>query len=182
MILSAKEREALKKLGPDHNFYRPEVRKLWIDQVISRMNGLPKFGPILYGLGDENGVDLSAGYGPSDLASFRDFLRKKYGTVAKLNQEWETSYSDFSQVPHRPLADSLKDGKYPEWNDHHEYMERMFADMHHVSAEEIKKLDPRAKVGLEGTFGRHNLEDMMAKLDWWGPYTNPVEDEVLRSL
>lgn len=182
MMLSSRERNELKKLGDDQSFYRPEVQKLWKDQVIERMKGLPKYAPVLYSLGDENVMSLAAGYGPSDLPAFRAFLKKKYGSIEKLNQEWESHYASFDQIEHRPQAQSLKEKKFVEWNDHNEYMEQMFADVHHVSAEIIKGLDPRAKVGLEGTFGGHNIEKMMEKLDWWGPYTNPIEDEVLRSL
>ncbi|OQA88999.1 MAG: Beta-galactosidase [Lentisphaerae bacterium ADurb.Bin242] len=182
MMLSPRERDELKKLGDDQSFYRPEVRKLWKDQVVERMKGLPKYAPVLYSLGDENVLNLAAGYGPSDLPAFRAFLKKKYGTVDRLNKEWESQHASFDSIEHRPQEQSLKEKKFVEWNDHNEYMEQMFADVHHYSAEIIKGIDSRAKVGLEGTFGGHNIEKMMEKLDWWGPYSNPIEDEVLRSL
>ncbi|MBE6378511.1 MAG: hypothetical protein E7051_06820 [Lentisphaerae bacterium] len=174
--------KALAKLGGDHNFYRPEVQQIWKDYVHCRMKGLPRFSPLLYSLGDENGNTLSAGFGASDLKSFRNCLKQKYGTVGKLNAQWGSSYSDFDAVPHRPLAVTEKENNAPEWNDHYEYMEKMFADIHHFCAAEIRKLDPNAKVGLEGTFGNHNIELMMDKLDWWGPYSNLLEDELIRSL
>ena len=99
-----------------------------------------------------------------------------------MNREWKDNYKSFAEVPHLPLADALTAGKPAAWNDHLEYMERMYADIHHLYAQEIRKLDPLAKVGLEGTFGGDNFEQMMDGLDWWGPYSNLVEDEVLRSF
>ncbi|MBE6377074.1 MAG: hypothetical protein E7050_11530 [Lentisphaerae bacterium] len=174
--------KALAKLGGDHNFYRPEVQQIWKDYVHFRMKGLPRFSPLLYSLGDENGNTLSAGFGPSDLKSFRNYLKQKYGSIDKLNSQWGSSYLNFDVVPHRPLAVTEKENNAPEWNDHYEYMEKMFADVHHFCADEIRKLDPDAKVGLEGTFGNHNIELMMDKLDWWGPYSNLLEDELIRSL
>lgn len=181
--LSSKEiQEEFKALGDDHSFARPEVRDLIVKQVAWRMRELPKYGPILYSLGDENGNSTSSGYGPSDLPAFRRFLEKKYQSIANLNREWKDNYKSFADVPHLPLADALAAGKPAAWNDHLEYMERMYADIHHLYAQEIRKLDPLAKVGLEGTFGGDNFEQMMDGLDWWGPYSNLVEDEVLRSL
>ncbi len=99
-----------------------------------------------------------------------------------MNREWKSQYPAFGEVPHMPLAEALAAGKPAAWNDHLEYMEKMYADIHHLYAQEIRKQDPLAKVGLEGTFGGDNFEQMLDGLDWWGPYSNLVEDEVLRSL
>lgn len=181
--LSSKElQEAYAALGDDQSFARPEVRELVVRQTEYRMRDLAKYGPPLYSLGDENGNNTSSGYGPSDLQGFRAFVRGKYVQIAHLNREWRADYADFDAVPHLPLEEALKAGNPAAWNDHLEYMERMYADIHHLYADEIRKHDPHARVGLEGTFGGDNFEQMMEKLDWWGPYSNLVEDEVLRSL
>ncbi len=180
-ILTAQEAKEAAKLK-DMSFYNPAARDIWTRQVLRKLDGVIRVSPILYSLGDENGVNFAAGYGTSDLPAFRTFLKKKYGTIANLNENWKRSYKTFDEVPHRDLTLSLKDKSYPEWNDHIEYMERQFADIHHYTADLIKSKDPHAKVGLEGTFGNHNIEQMMEKLDWWGPYSNMLEDQLLRSL
>ena len=166
----------------DMSIYNPVMREKWKNYVLKRLDKIINFSPILYSLGDENVFNYYAGYGASDLPAFRAFLQKKYKTIGNLNANWKTSYADFNVVPNRALSVSLKDKNYPEWNDHIEYMEKQFADIHHFSAELIKSKAPYAKVGLEGTFGNINFELMMDKLDWWGPYTNILEDQVLRSL
>ena len=180
-ILSGAESKEIKKYN-DQSFYNPVIKEIWRKQVESRLDGLPELSPILYSLGDENVLNRNAGYGPSDLPAFRKFVAKKYGTIAKLNANWGTSYKSFDEVPHRDLSVSLKEKRFAEWNDHNEYMEQMFADIHHYTAKLIKAKDPHARVGLEGTFGGHNIELMMEGLDWWGPYSNMLEDQVLRSL
>ena len=180
-FLTAKE--AKKASGiQDQSFYNPEIQKLWKEQIAERMKGLTELSPVLYSLGDENVLNRDSGYGASDLPAFRKFLEQKYGSIAKLNENWGTAYGSFAEVPNRTLAESSKDGKFAEWNDHNEYMERQFADLHHYSAKIIKQMDPFAKVGLEGTYGGHDIELMMEGLDWWGPYTRPLEDQLLRSL
>ncbi len=178
---STKEAKEARKVT-DMSIYNPEMRKKWKAYVLKRLDEVINCSPILYSLGDENVLNYYAGYGASDLPAFRAFLKKKYKTIANLNANWNTAYADFNAVPNRDLSVSLKEKSYPEWNDHIEYMEQQFADIHHYTAALIKSKAPFAKVGLEGTFGNINFELMMDKLDWWGPYTNILEDQVLRSL
>ena len=172
--------DKVKDLNDDECYYRPEVKALWMEGIRYRIQNLPKYGPPIYSLGDENCFKFSAGYGPSDLKYFREFLSKKYGSIEKLNREWKSNYKQFDEVPHPALGEEKKTGNYVAWNDHHEYMEKMFSDIHSDCAAEIKKIDPLAKVGTEGTFGGHDLELTMEKLDYWGPYTSMIEDEVVR--
>lgn len=43
-----------------------------------------------------------SGYSPEEERGFRDFLRRKYGTLAALNARWETAYADWAEIrsPH----------------------------------------------------------------------------------
>jgi len=170
------------KLGGDHSLARPEVRDLLVKQVRERMQNLPPLKPPLYSLGDENILELDCGYGTSDLQGFRDFVKTKYLSIESLNREWESNYADFAEVPHERAEEALRSGNSAAWNDHLEYLEKMFADAHHLCAAEIRQLDPQACIGLEGTFNGLHIEQIMEKLDWWGPYYHLVENEVLRSL
>lgn len=177
-----KERaKEVEKLKGDECFYRPEVQELWKAGIEHRMTNLPKYGPAIYNLGDENFVDTSGGYGPSDLQYFREFLRKKYGSIEQLNHNWRTSYKDFSEVLHIPQKTARDSGNYPAWGDHRSYMETMYADCHAFLADEIRKYDPGALVGAEGSVPG-DLEKTIGTLEYWGPYSDTVEDEVLRSF
>jgi len=62
-----------------------------------------RFHPISYSLGDE----ISSGffsdpfdfdYSPVMLKGFREWLKKSYGDLARLNRQWGTRYSDWEQV------------------------------------------------------------------------------------
>ncbi|RYG27477.1 glycosyl hydrolase family protein, partial [bacterium] len=46
-------------------------------------------------------------YGPASDRSFRDFLRKKYGSVAKVNSRWGTKHADWNAVHAPELAEFL---------------------------------------------------------------------------
>lgn len=180
-FINSKLTPQAKALKNDMNFYRPETRKLWKDAIEYRISLVPKVHTAVYSLGDENGFNYEAGFGPSDLASFRKFIAKKYGTIAKYNQEHKTRYKSFAQVPHLTLKDAKAQGNYPAWFDHREYMERMYADVHNFAREVIRKKDPHAIVGSEGS-EPGNLELSIEKMDFWGPYNNTMFSEALRSF
>ena len=180
-FLGKEDLGAAKALGDDHCFYRPEVQALWRSGLRQRISGLPRHSPVIYSLGDENHFDVEAGFGPHDLKYFRDFVARQYGSVEALNREWDSAYKDFSEVPHLTLHEALALTNYPAWFDHRQYMEQMYADTHHFCRDVIRECDPRAVVGAEGSVPG-DMELTMGKLDFWGPYSNLVEDEVLRSL
>ncbi len=180
-FLPSKFSKDLKALNGDHCFYRPEVQKLWAEGIRNRMINLPKYSAAVYNLGDENHLDLESGYGPYDLIYFRKFLEKKYKTIKNLNYNYKSNYKSFDEVPHMPLKEAKDKAIYPAWNDHREYIEQMYADAHAFLREEIRKYDPEAKVGAEGS-EPGNLELTMKTLEYWGPYSNLVGDELLRSF
>ena len=180
-LYSEEDQAEAKRLRDDSCFYRPEVMKLYQTGIQKGMRHVPKYGPPVYSLGDENNLDTSAGYGPSDEQYFREFLTGKYKDVAALNKAWKTEYPGFDAVPHIPMAEALKAGNYPAWNDHQEYIEKMYADMHHFCAAEIKKIDPKAKVGSEGSMPG-DLELTSSKMEFWGPYRDLLGDEAMRSF
>lgn len=180
-FLPSKLRPAQKALNGDENIYRPEVRKLWAAGIKARMKNLPKYSTAIYNLGDENELELGAGYGPSDLIYFRKFIKEKYKTIANLNYNYKSNYKSFDEVPHMPLKEARDKGIYPAWRDHRAYMEKMYADHHAWLRKEIRKYDPNAVVGAEGSVPGE-IELTMKELEYWGPYSNVVGDELLRSF
>ena len=177
-----REAEAKRKaLKGDLCFYRPEVQRLWADGIRHRIGNLPKCAPPFYNLGDENGLVVTSGFGEYDDFYFREFLKAKYGTVENLNRNWRTNCADFASVPHLKPEEAKRIGNLAAWGDHRAYIEKMYADIHNFCRREIRKYDPGAPVGAEGS-EPGNLEQTFAELEFWGPYSNLVEDEVLRSL
>ena len=181
VFLNSQLGKRVKDFKGDMNFYRPEVQKLWRDAVEYRTSVVPKVYTSVYSLGDENGFNYEAGFGASDLASFRKFVAKKYGTIAKYNQEHKTSYKSFDEVPHLTLKAAKESGNYPAWFDHREYMERMYADVHNFARKVIREKQPDAIVGSEGS-EPGNLELSIEEMDFWGPYNNTMFSEALRSF
>lgn len=174
-------KQMAKKIEGDESIYRPEVKDVWRAVIKFRMENLPKYGIPFYNLGDENGFSYEAGYGKSDLKYFRQFLAERYGTITNYNYNHKSSYKSFDEVPHLSLAEAKNSGNYAAWRDHRAYMEKVYADTHSFLRDEIRKYDPNAKVGAEGSVPGE-LELTMGPLEFWGPYSELIGDELLRSL
>ncbi len=174
-------KQKAKAIEGDESIYRPEVQAVWREVVKFRIQNLPKYGIPFYNLGDENGFSYEAGYGKSDLKYFRVFLAERYGTIENYNYNHNSSYKSFDEVPHLTLAEAKNSGNYAAWRDHRAYMEKIYADTHAFLRNEIRKYDPNAKVGAEGSVPGE-LELTMGPLEFWGPYSELIGDELLRSL
>ena len=180
-FLPSNMRKEQKAVEGDECFYRPEVKRLWTEGIKYRMKNLPKYSAAIYNLGDENSLDEESCFGPSDDKYFREFLKQKYKTIKNLNYNYRSNYKSFDEVPHMKLADAKKSGNFPAWRDHRAYVEKMYADIHAFLRDEIRKYDPNAIVGAEGS-EPGDLELTMGPLEFWGPYSNLVGDELLRSF
>ncbi len=177
-----KDREAAATAAAgDGSFYNPNVQAHARSYLLEKLEGVPEMGPPLYNLGDENNYTYEAGYTPSDEAAYRRLLQEWYGDINTLNREWGTSYADFASVSHPRPSEVRKNRLYPHWYAHRRFMERQYADAHHFMADQIRELDPHAVIGAEGAMPG-DLELTVSKLDYWGPYTDPVNDELLRAV
>ncbi len=179
--LSMTKEEVEKATAGDGSIYNPAVRALWKENIARRINGVPRVGPMVYSLGDENNFSYDAGYSPADTVEYRKFLQRSYGTIEKLNQEWSAHFTSFDAVPNYSPQELRDKRLFPAWNDHRSFIEKEYADVHHFLSQTIKEIDPHALVGAEGS-QPGNLEQTIDDLEFWGPYSNAVNDELLRSI
>ena len=179
--LSMTKEEIEQATADDGSIYNPAVRDFWKKNIARRLKGVPQVGPMVYSLGDENHFSYDAGYSPADTVEFKKFLQRRYGTIEKLNQERGTQYPNFDAVPNFSPAQLRDNQNFPAWYDHRSFMEKQYADVHHFLARQIKQIDPHALVGAEGSVPG-NLEVTLKGLDFWGPYSDDVMNELLRSI
>lgn len=180
-FLPQSERSNLAAIGEDQSIYNPKARELWEKGIAWRITNLPSYGPAFYNLGDENFFDYNTGFSPSEGLEYRKFLERRYGSIYRLNAAHHTSYASFADVPHLSPSEAKEKKLFPAWFDHRQFMEKQYADLHHFLAAEIKKHDPQALVGAEGSVPG-DLEMSIDGLEFWGPYSDLVMDEVLRSI
>lgn len=159
----------------DYCFYRPNVQEYWKEKAGQMIRELK---PALYDLGDELRFSYQAGYSKFDNFYFRQFLKQEYGTIQELNANWKTTYASFEEIP---VVEGKNPKNFAAWGDHRAYMEKMYADGLAFLRREIQKLDPGAYVGMEGS-ACGDIELTMGQLEYYGPYSHCVHDEVMRSF
>lgn len=174
-------RAAAEKLGDEVNPYDPAVRELIEDYFTREVERVVPYGVSVWDLGDECAVVYDAGHGPKDRKPFADFLRRKYGSIEAFNRIRSLACRSFDEAPHLTVQEALKRKDHAAWLDHIEYMDRMYADSFQIFADIIRRYDPRARIGAEGS-DPGDLELTVKNLDFWGPYRNLVSDETLRNV
>ncbi len=168
-------------VSPDLNPYRPEVREYLLAGFEQKVRETVPYGVSVWSLGDECGYSDSVGFGEKSRVYFDDFLKYKYGTIANFNAVHGTACTDFPDVPHKTVQQSVKDADWASWYDQVQYAEKMYSDLYQFLSKAIKKYDPKARVGAEGS-AAGDLEQTVAGLEFWGPYRSLVNDELLRNI
>lgn len=161
--------------------YNPELQAAATKSVLDRIKNVIPYGPSLYSLGDENYYDEKGGFSPWGQKSFRALLQRQYGDLRTLNSAWGTDYASFEAVELLPDDQALKQGLWPMVHEHQSFNEEEYADYHHLLREAIRKADPGAWVGAEGSVPG-DLEKTVAGMEIWGPYSDKRGNELLRSL
>lgn len=164
----------------DFSYYNPVIRKIYGLNLKKQVkNYFPAYPTLYYNLGDENSYTIEGGYSPGENAEFIKFLEKKYKKIENLNKEWEEDFKSFEDVKHYFVEDMRKGKKYVAYCDHVKFVSKEYADAHLDAAEAIKEVDPYAYVGAEGS-PSGDIEYILSKLDVWGPYSDTIENELLR--
>ncbi|MBO7720983.1 MAG: hypothetical protein J6T01_01100 [Kiritimatiellae bacterium] len=176
------EKARYEELKKDVNIYRPEVRAAIEEGFADRVRRPVKYGVSCWNLGDECHFGDDIGFGDErDDGYFREFLKKRYGTIERYNAAHGTKLSSFDGAEHKLTAVSRKEGDWPSWGDQKAYAEKMYSDTFQLLRSVIKKFDPKARVGAEGSVPG-DLEQTVADLEFWGPYRSLVNDELLRNI
>ncbi|MBI2302779.1 MAG: beta-galactosidase [Armatimonadetes bacterium] len=165
----------------DGTLYNPELRQKAIDACVGRTRTAIPFGPLLYSLGDENYLNEDGVQSPSSRAAFAKYLQARYGTIEALNQRWGSTYADWAQIEPLRLNHALKQELWPLAHEELSFQEQEYADYHHMLADALRQADPHARVGAEGSVPG-DLERTLEGLDIWGPYSDKLGNELLRSL
>jgi hypothetical protein len=142
----------------------------WRDRIRDRLTETVKqqksFRPLYYSLGDEAGIaDLTAYWdfdlSPPSVAGFRTWLRTQYGSLAALNEEWETSYKSWDAIIPETTRQAMRRAgdNFAAWNDFKAWMDTSFADALRFGTNAVHQADPSALSAMEG-----------AQIPGWGGY------------
>ena len=123
-------------------------------------------------LGDELSLTGYAGqpidfcFGEHCLAAFRPWLKSRYGTLERLNAEWETDFADWDSVIPFTRQEVWADKSLKHvagWADHLEFMDGRYTNAQAIAKATILSKDPNALVATSGT----QRPSAYGALDWW---------------
>ncbi|MCK5711562.1 MAG: beta-galactosidase, partial [Hyphomicrobiaceae bacterium] len=126
------------------------------------------------------------------IGRMRGWLRERYADLDALNAEWAASFSSWDAVEPLTTQEVLERREAGNWNfspwaDHREFMDDSFVRAVREYSAEIKKHEPDALCGLEGTqcpwvFGGWDFAKLIPEMDWAEPYAYACSLDIFRSF
>ena len=129
-------------------------------KMVARMK---RYAPVLrpYGIWDHTIIDEFSLTYFSDafdfcfcthcLAGFRKWVKPQYKDLADLNQAYGSAFRSWDEVEPCTFREAQERGKYAGWADHRRFMELSVYEYFVWVRDELRKLDPAAKISLSGT-------------------------------
>ncbi len=167
-----RNREALKRLAAASD--RNAVRFAWMgdEQSITSYGGTP--------------IDLC--FSEHCLREFRVFLKEKYGDIAALNREWNTSFADFDKVVPFTKEEVWKNSdNVAGWADHLEFMDGRLENAAKYQLQDFGKIAPQVRISMSGTqaptaYGGMDWSRMMTVFNSLLNYYVGGQEELQRSF
>ena len=136
----------------------PKEEKFTRDILTAAALRFRPFKPLHYSIGDEIGIGDMAS--PHDLcaskwcmARYRKWLEKRYGTIAKLNAQWETDYKGWQDVEMFSTwqaLDRAETGNFSPWADRLEFMDVVLYGAVAKGVAAVRAIDPDAMCNVSG--------------------------------
>ncbi|MBL8179751.1 MAG: beta-galactosidase [Bryobacterales bacterium] len=169
----------------------------WLQRIRERLIENTKYyspyKPFFYSLGDESGIANLAAFWDFDFSDesivpMRGWLRERYGSLEKLNAQWETNFSAWDSAMPPTTDEAMKRGgeNFSAWSDFKEWMDVSFAAALRMGREAIQSVDPQAYVGIGGGqmpgWGGYDYARIVKALNAIEPYDIGNNIEIIRSL
>jgi len=132
---------------------------------------------------------------PLSVAAYRQWLKKTYGAIDRLNATWGTSHADFSDAKPVSFEDVRRAHTRPpfakwnlaRWMDWRRYMDTQFADCLAELARYANSLDPTTPAGFVGgqqpsVYGGYDYAKIARAVQFIEAYDIGGTCEILRSL
>ncbi len=133
----------------------PDYLRKMKKEITNYVNWLKDFFPPYYFVGDENSLGFYSA--PHDfchskfcMAGFRIWLKKKYDSLAALNQAWKSSFKTWGQIKPFTLAEAKKSGNFASWTDHRCYMFTALAFAIDKEKQALVSADKNGRLAVSG--------------------------------
>ena len=138
------------------------------------------FGTAFYNLGDENSLSDHAKFEfclcQECNVRFRKYLKNMYGTIEKLNAQYNSKFKNFDEIKTMSLDAAAEKELLPMWMDFRAFMDYSFTEWHKMVVGQVRKLDKTSPIGIEGlvypakSYSGFNLAQMLPNFTFCAPY------------
>ncbi len=138
----------------------PEFLTKYRKDIKERLERLSKYSPVSYDVGDENsltkwGISFDFCFAEPTLKAFREWLKKNYGDLSALNNEWGTKFVNWDEVtPDTTLEIKERAASsrcYAAWADHRRFMELTFCGAIQTVKDVMKENGQDLPLDMSGT-------------------------------
>ena len=132
---------------------------------------LPRYAMRFVWFGDELSLTAYGGgaidfcFSEHCLKELRSFVRARYGTLERLNAEWDTDFRDWNSVVPFTRQEVWDSGgrHVAGWSDHLEFMDSRLTNSIAFSVRMMSAADPALRFALSGT----QAPSAYGGMDWW---------------
>ena len=132
-------------------------------------------------------------FGPESIRAFREYLQREYGTIERLNGEYETRYADWSEIVPVPYEKAVETGQIPLWIDFRRSMDGAWANQFALLKDRAEAIVPGVKIGYDasndpghspkiGGLGGDDYWQLMQNMTLVGPYFWPLQMDCIRDF
>lgn len=164
----------------------PEFERSVKESLEKNARPLAALKPWAYYLADESSLTcytdpFDVDWVPEAIAGLRQWLRKEYGSLDKLNDSWGTSFQDWDAVVPMTTEEAQKHGNFAPWSDHRVYMEQEFVQAFAKAREWLREMDPEGRPSISGTqiptaHNGCNWYEIDQQLEYIQPYSGGSQD------
>jgi hypothetical protein len=174
----------------------PQYLKRLVDIRAEAIKDCRKFSTRHFTLGAELSMthnQREVCFGPDSIRAFREYLKSEYGSIDRLNDQYDKSYSDWSQVEPVPYEKAVATGQIPLWIDFRRHMDGAWANQYALVKARATEILPEVKIGSDasndpghspklGGLGGDDLWQLTKNMSLSGPYFWPLQIDCVRDF
>jgi hypothetical protein len=148
--------------------YPPDALKQWSDVVARITRDLTPYGIRFINCGDDSGPSHS--FGKEHAGRFQEHLRQKFGTLERLNQEWNVQVGAWEEVTQQFVDDQKSKKNYAPATESYRFGEDVFYGYYRTLRETAQAVRPDMAVGQFASGWGAGMGQFLEAGNYFAPY------------